>query len=399
MNHNHKSSTLPPAQQTAEPNLTPEELSRKKFQSKIEQPFHSENKGNYKSLSSLFVLALIISFLYLGFRYKGEALLKEAWYQIVTKNLVQKSNLFPHSNNKGIHIKEIAENNHKNIWLGATRPELPQSLSGIYRLSEMFHRDMDIVSFYQAWGKGELHEFPRTAMNNMHKGGFVPMVTWEPWLSAFPRWQGENPLSSLDTITSGAVEDYIRQWAREAVIYRKPFFLRLAHEPTNPLYGWAPEYGNDVKSYQKFWNYVQHIFAEEGARNVVWIWTPFGLRDHDWFPGAEKVSYIGLDIFNYGTLVERGEWLDFYTLAKLQIDSYKSLNVPIIGAEVGTSNAGGSKADWWKQALRSIENGDFPELQGLVIFDIPGGETPTGLPLDWSISNNEELKAHLERTK
>jgi len=365
-------------------NQSPEVQSQERFQQKISESIKLETKGKYKSLRSFVLLALVVMALYLGFRYQGESVLKEAWFQVVTKALVQDG---------------VLNTDSTTFWLGATRPELPQSLSGIYRLSEMFHQKMQVVSFYQAWGDGELHEFPRSTMDNMNKGGFIPLLTWEPWLSAFDQWKGQNPPSSLDSISSGAVEIYIRTWARQAVKYGKPFMLRLAHEPTNPLYGWAPEYGNHSQSYKKFWAYVQAIFTEEGARNVIWVWTPFGLMDHEWFPGDENIDYIGLDIFNYGTLVERGQWLDFHTLAKLQIDAYKRLKIPLFVAETSTSDAGGSKADWWKQALQGIDNGDFPELQGMVIFDIPGGETPTGLPLDWSISNNKELKTYLERKK
>ena len=53
------------------------------------------------------------------------------------------------------------------------------------------------------------------------------MVTWEPW----DHTKGVNqPQYALKTIVSGKHDRYIRQWARDAKTWGKPFYLRFAHE-------------------------------------------------------------------------------------------------------------------------------------------------------------------------
>ncbi len=190
---------------------------------------------------------------------------------------------------------------------------------------------------------------------------------------------------SLALIARGELDDYIRGWARDAVRYGHPLLLRPAHEPTNDWYGWGPAHGNAAGDYQAFWARVHRIFREEGARNVLFVWTPYGLQDQNWFPGPALVDWIGLDVFNYGGLSEQGTWLDFYTLTKLFYDVYRDLGPPLLVAEVGTSSVGGNKADWIRDMFRSLAANNFPRIRALVLFDQPNGQTNSGLPVDWSI--------------
>jgi len=314
----------------------------------------------------------------------GEPMLREAWFRVVTRSLVtDASGLRPPAGKR---------------WLGASRPELPQSLYGIYELERNLGQPMAVVSFYQAWGEGPEHAFPGEVLRSLRKGGYLPFLTWEPWLSAFKRWEGQVPPGSLRLIGQGAVDEYVRRWARAAVKEGGPLFLRPAHEPTNPLYGWASAYDNSAADYHQFWAHLRRIFREEGARNVVFVWTPFGLAEKDWFPGRAEVDWIGFDLFNYGGLSEQGTWLDFYTLAKLFRDAYHDLGPPLLIAEVATSSAGGNKGDWIRDMFHELAGNDFPDLRALVLFDQPRGQTATGLPIDWSLAEADGLFATLARS-
>ena len=64
-------------------------------------------------------------------------------------------------------------------------------------------------------GGGQEHELNRTVLDNIARGGFIPMITWEPWVSAFPGHLGETPQGSLSLVASGEFDAYIRAWARE----------------------------------------------------------------------------------------------------------------------------------------------------------------------------------------
>jgi len=281
------------------------------------------------------------------------------------------------------------------MWLGTSRPELPQSLYGMDTLEAQLGLPLKIASFYVAWGEGEEHAFPGAVVENLNEAGYLPLITWEPWLNAFPPWAGQLPPSSLRIVAGGAVDGYIRSWAHEAVRNGKPLLLRPAHEPTNPAYGWSSASGNSAADYRRFWAHVRQLFREEGARNVLFVWTPFGLREGDWFPGADAVDWNGFDVFNFGGLSEQGTWLDFYTITKLFYDAYGHLGVPLLIAEAGSSSAGGNKADWLRDMFHDLAGGNFPAIRGLVLFDQPAGRTGTGLPVDWSFG---EVSAAFDRS-
>lgn len=320
----------------------------------------------------LFALLLGVLWAYFPLRDRLVPIVEELWYRQMTCRLAQDASLL--SPQPGT------------LWIGATRPELPQSLYGMYELEQIVPGGMSLVSFYQAWGDGELHQFPLEAVSNMHKAGFLPMITWEPWLSAFDAYHGVEPKASLAMIASGIFDSYIQAWARDAVRHGKPILVRLAHESTNPQYPWASEHGNTAQDYKSFWKHVRNIFRREGARNVLFVWTPYALDEREYYPGDEQVDWIGLDLFNYGSHSVQGTWIDFYSLAKLYVDQYRSLGKPLFAAEVASTSAGGNKADWLRDMLRSLCNRELPELRALVLFDIASGTTPNGLPIDWSLA-------------
>jgi hypothetical protein len=321
----------------------------------------------------VFVAALAV--LYWPLTRGAEPLLREAWVRTVTRALVTDAS--------GLGPPE------GKMWLGASRPELPHSSYGIRELESRLGRPLAIASFYQAWGDAAEHEFPSDVLYSLRKGGYLPMLTWEPWLSAFERFGGVNPGGSLLRVARGELDAFIRAWARGAVRYGHPLLLRLGHEPTNAWYGWAPQHGNSADDYRAFWARVHDIFRAEGARNVLFVWTPYGLRDHDWFPGEARVDWIGFDIFNYGSLAEAGSWLDFFTITKWYYDAYAALGPELFVAETATSSAGGNKPDWVRDLFHSLEVNDLPKLRAVVLFDQPRGQTPAGLPIDWSLAEVE----------
>jgi hypothetical protein len=327
--------------------------------------------------------AASLALVYWPLSRRGEPALRRAWFTTVTRALA--------TNARGLAPPA------GKMWLGASRPELPQSLYGIYELESRLGQPLAIASFYQAWGDGAEHLFPRQVLRSLHKGGYLPLVTWEPWLSAFERWKGQKPPHSLRTIAEGAVDGYLHAWARQAVKYGHPILLRPGHEPTNAWYGWAPQYENTAADYRAFWTRVHRIFRQEGARNVLFVWTPYGLQEKDWFPGAGLVDWIGFDIFNYGGLSQQGTWLDFYTLTKLFYDTYRDLGPPLMLAEVATTSAGGNKVDWVRDMFHSLAGGNFPLIRILVLFDQPAGQTQSGLPVDWSLGEVDGTFAQLAR--
>jgi hypothetical protein len=276
------------------------------------------------------------------------------------------------------------------LLLGVYRPEVPHSMARLERMEEAIGKSMDILSFYQTWGDREEDAFPRALVRNTTRHGAMPMITWEPWLSAFAGNRGRAGIATrtdLREIAAGAYDAYIREWAREAAIYGRVFLLRFAHEANNPQYPWSLQAGNSPEDFIAAWRHVWRVFEEEGARNVVWVWSPHGAPPQELYPGGAYVDWIGVSVFNYGAYADDGGWHSFDYLYDPVYRAALPYERPIMIAELGTVSLGGSQADWYAAALERITT-RYPQTRALVLFDNPADRTLPGAVIDWSIADD-----------
>lgn len=276
------------------------------------------------------------------------------------------------------------------LMLGIHRPEAPYSMGRTARMEEALGKPFDIIAFYQTWGDRPEDAFPSTLMRNTTRHGAMAMVTWEPWLSAFERNRdavGVARRTDLGQIAGGAYDAYIRQWAREAAIYGQVFLLRFAHEANNPQYPWSLQAGNRAEDFIAAWRHVWTLFQEEGARNVVWVWSPHGQPPAELYPGRDFVDWLGVSIFNYGAYSDDGAWHTFDYLYDPVYRAALPYDLPIMIAELGTVALGGSQADWYAAALNRITT-RYPQTRALVLFDNPADRTLPGAVIDWSVEDD-----------
>ncbi len=325
--------------------------------------------------------AVVLGLLYIHVVPRIEARAKHLTFNYLIKNLAHDKNAL--LKNQSFH-------------LGIYRPELPYHFDKVFEVEDSLGVSLSIISYYQAWGEGPEHELNREILENIHRGGYTPMITWEPWVSAFPQYRGIVPDSSLTFISQGEFDDYIRRWAREATRYGKPMLVRYAHEFSNHWYGWSSTRGNDSAAFIDAWRHVHDIFQEEGARNVAFVWNPFLPQDTAYYPGAEYVDWVTLDIFNFGPIVEDGYWLDFFTLARTLYNPMRQFDKPILIAETGSVPAGGNKNHWYRDMFHSLAQGDFPLVKGLVLFDTPLAKAPNGMDVDLSMTSDDEVYAAIK---
>lgn len=302
---------------------------------------------------------------------------REAWYRQVECRLVED------------HASLVPPRG-KRLW-GMYRPELPWSHERYYTIADSLSVDPRIVSWYQSWGDGSEHEFKSEAVDRIDRAGVVSMITWEPWLSDFRHDAVLDPESSMVLVARGDYDRYIRSWARAVVRSRKPILIRPLHELGNPWYGWSSPHGNSPAIQIAAWRHIVDLFRAEGARNAAFVWTPYDALDTLSWPGREWVDWIGLDIFNYGTMEERNAWVDFRTLLAHQLEPVKHFGKPVILAEVGTTNYGGDRSDWWRDAIASLRDGAFPEVRAFVVFDNPACRNTTGIPVDWGFGRTKDV--------
>jgi len=228
------------------------------------------------------------------------------------------------------------------------------------------------VMWYQDWAHTGIKEFDPQKMDAVASRGAMPMVTWEPWDH---RGGAHQPRYSLRSINTREHDAQIRQWARTAAAWGKPFYLRLAHEMNGDWNSWSPGVnGNTASQYVSAWRRVRHMFDEEGAANVRWVWSPNVDSDgsvpfSEVYPGDAYVDWLGIDGYNWGTTQSWSSWTG---LAEVFGPSYGRLvgmtDKPLMIAETASTELGGDKAGWIRQGFFDEVLSRFPRVRAIVWF-------------------------------
>jgi len=284
--------------------------------------------------------------------------------------------------------------NPDKVLYGAYDGSLPDSFGGITTLENQFGEPFAIVSFYQAWGdRPDETSFPIRAVSTIDRLGSIPMITWEPWVKDFDpaiRTNLPKPVdreyASLAAIARGDYDFYISNWATDAAAYRKPLFLRFAHEMNDPYrYPWGPQNGNRPDDFIAAWKHVHLIFQKMNATNVLWVWSPH--ISMPWFeyyyPGDEWVDWIGTGILNYGDTAPWSRWWTFHQILEKAYPALLKLHKPIMITEFGTVDSGGDASQWYDQALRDAHE-KYPAIRSIVFFNQSRDVTLSETPLNWS---------------
>ena len=280
------------------------------------------------------------------------------------------------------------------MLFGAYDGGFPNDTSGFSELETALRYRFPIISFYTAWGDKPDQQFPVRMVETIDRLGSVPMITWEPWVTDFDTRvrtnlppTAEREYASLAAIAKGEYDFYVSPWAEAAAAFKKPIFLRFAHEMNDPYrYPWGPQNGNRPDDFIAAWRRVHDIFQKKGATNVIWVWSPH--ISMPWFeyyyPGDHVVDWVGLGILNYGTVASWSRW---WGLAQILDKAYPTLvkfNKPMMIAEMGTLTEGGDPLEWYKQSFYHIET-TYGRIRSVVFFNQKKDVTMSTHPLNWSI--------------
>jgi len=290
------------------------------------------------------------------------------------------------------------------VLFGAYDGGFPNTFAGLEQLESAVRYKFPIVSFYVAWGDKPNQQFPTRMADTVSRMGSVPMITWEPWVVDFDERlrrnlppQAEREYASLSAIARGEYDFYIVPWARAAAAYRKPFFLRFAHEMNDPYrYPWGPQNGNRPDDFIAAWKHVHLIFQKMSATNVLWVWSPH--VSVPWFeyyyPGPEYVDWIGIGTLNYGSIASWSRWWSFHQILEKAYPVLLRLEKPIMLSEFGTLTAGGDAAEWYRQAFYHIDHTYSRRVRAVVLFNQTNDITISPeYPLNWSVLQSPRLTA------
>jgi Glycosyl hydrolase family 26 len=291
------------------------------------------------------------------------------------------------------------------MLFGAFDGDLPNSFEGVDRLEAALHYRFPIISTYVAWGDKPDEQFPLRTLDTIDRLGSVPMITWEPWVTDFDEARRTNlppakqrEYASLAAIARGDYDFYVAPFATAAAQFRKPIFLRFAHEMNDPYrYPWGPQNGNRPDDFIAAWKHVHLIFQKMGATNVLWVWSPH--ISMPWFeyyyPGDEWVDWVGTGILNYGDAAPWSRWWTFHQILEKAYPALEKLGKPIMVTEFGTLAKGGDPAGWYAQAFADMK-AKYPKIRSVIFFNQPRDVTLSTEPLDWSMLQSPRATAKVE---
>jgi hypothetical protein len=284
-------------------------------------------------------------------------------------------------------------------WIGSqlTGTEAPWDMGAVSKFEQLAGKPVSMIHFSSPFADCSVspcrfYGFQGAVMDQIRAHGAIPFFSWG---SQSTPASLEEPDFQLSDVIAGTYDSYIRRFAEEARDWGHPFFLRFNWEMNGNWFAWMEGVnGNQPGESVTAWRHVHDIFTEVGATNATWVWCPnvdpFGdLRNlASLYPGDEYVDWTGLDGYNWGAA--RGDrWLSFDQLYRSTYDYItKTLapSKPLVIAEVGSSERGGSKSAWIEDALDSLATG-YPRVRALLWFE----KYDDGM--DWPIETSSSATA------
>lgn len=226
-------------------------------------------------------------------------------------------------------------------------------------------KKLAIVLWYVHWQDA----FPTAEANTVYANGSIPLITWEPWITASP--------NTLEAISVGSYESYVREFMQAAKDWGHPLFLRFAHEMNGNWYPWDGFHNGQAagpENYKQAFIYIYNVRQQVGATNVYLVWCPNNVSVPsdawntiaEYYPGNQYVDWIGMDGYNWGY----GDWKSF---AAVFDEAYQSITAitskPLMIGEFASASLEGSRSEWLTDTFTKIQN-NYPRIKAFCWFNI-----------------------------
>lgn len=258
---------------------------------------------------------------------------------------------------------------------------------------EMTGHKLDVFLWYQSI----IEDFNVELANWLYARGIKLELAWEP---RDPSGDSINqPEYSLKAIVSGKHDADIRRWAEQIKAFGKPLYFRPMSEMNGNWTSWSGTVnGNQPDDYKAAWRHIYNIFAQAGAVNAQFVWSPN--RDGSaeearttfvlYYPGDAYVQFVGFNGYNWGALFNTPTWVSVWQwFEEVFGPSYQVATEltkkPIIIAEMASTDVGGSKAQWIQDAFTKIKT-KYRRIKTVVWFNV-NKET------DWRLHSSPESLA------
>lgn len=123
-----------------------------------------------------------------------------------------------------------------------------------------------------------------------------------PWLTLVFSVNGKRTLdSALTAIANGSDDAAISRWAGEIAAYGKPLYLTvLPQADRNYAASSGVAYGGIPEDVPRAWAHIRSLFAQAGAANVSWVWTPGDPgNDKLYSPPANQIDAVALTLAEF----------------------------------------------------------------------------------------------------
>jgi hypothetical protein len=266
--------------------------------------------------------------------------------------------------------------------------------SSISRFISTLGRTPAIIQGFFGWknSNGSDMAFPSSFVHYVASVGATPMITWQPGQAGAynqPNGQGgggtsaarlNQPQFSLNALSGGSQDAFIRQWAQAAKAYGRPVYVRLMHEMNDHNYPWSLGVNGNTSpaQYVAAWRHIVGIFQQVGATNVQFVWcvgaNPKNSPLQALYPGDAYVQWASID--GYNRLKNQPGWetmADIFGRAYQEITSFSDR--PIMIAETGSVEDPGNpqaKAQWITTGFLDQIPQEFPRIKAVLYFDSVG---------------------------
>ncbi|WP_338553992.1 glycosyl hydrolase [Paenibacillus sp. KS-LC4] len=281
-------------------------------------------------------------------------------------------------------------NFYNGAWIG-TWPN--QSLDNIAAYEQLIGGHQDVVHTFVNSNQG-INEW-KGFMDYVNSNGSINLLTLEFKNKNYKEY-------STADINRGVVDAYLKQTAKQLMNWQAAnknpeIWLRLFHEGNGNWYGWGvgDSTVNTNETYKAAFQRVVTIFKEQGATNIKFMYNVNAENVGKnasftaMYPGDAYVDMLSIDGYNFGT---KQSWSSWRTFDEVFHASYQALtsisSKPIIIAETGTTESGGSKKEWVIDAMNQVQSPAYSQIKGLIWFN-------ENKELDWHIdSSADSLSAY-----
>ena len=168
--------------------------------------------------------------------------------------------------------------------LGVAPSGIKTDLASLDSFSQLIGRQPDVVEFYQ----GFTEPFDTPVAAGASETGALPLDSWGP------------AGATLADVASGRDDAYIASFADQVKDYGGQIALTVGHEMNAPWSTWWGRGPADAPAFVTAWRRIHTIFSQQGADNVIWLWTVNieaggAVSPGPYYPGDAYVDWIGVD--------------------------------------------------------------------------------------------------------